>query len=237
MSFRVSAVPPSDFRSNRLLSRSRAANADQLVDRLVADLRPVAAPHIGRRLILGISTGVVVSVALVGVLLGYRPDMATASLTPIFWIKLLYVGGIGGLSLWATGRLSRPGSRAGDAIMWLPLPVLVMASLAALALMASPAAARPHLIMGFSARVAPWRILAAGIPPLVGLVWAVRGLAPTRLVFAGTMVGTAAGGFGAASYAMHCSESAAPFILIWYTLGVLACGSLGAVLGPRLLRW
>lgn len=228
---------PSDLTPNRPLNRSRATSVDQLVDHLVADLKPVAAPRIGHRLALGLGPGIIISVALVGLFLGYRPDMATASLTPIFWIKLLYVAGIGAVSLWAVGRLSRPGARTGDAIMWLPLPILVMATLAAIALIASPAAARPHLIMGFSARVAPWRILAASIPPLVGLTWAMRGLAPTRLVFAGTMAGVAAGGFGAASYAMHCSESATPFILIWYTMGVVACGLLGALMGPRFLRW
>jgi len=36
---------------------------------------------------------------------------------------------------------------------------------------------------------------------------------------------------------MHCQESAAPFLLIWYGLGVVACGFVGAVLGPRVLRW
>lgn len=230
-------MQPSNPIPDRPLDRSKAASVEQLVDRLVADLKPVAAPRIGRRFVLGLGLGLVFSIALVGLFLGYRPDMATASLTPIFWIKLFYVGGIGAISLWAAGRLSRPGGRTGDAIAWLPLPVLVMATLATMALISSPAAARPHLIMGLSARVAPWRILAASIPPLVGLTWAMRGLAPTRLVFAGTMVGIAGGGFGAVSYAMHCSESATPFILIWYTMGVVACGLLGALAGPRLLRW
>ena len=91
--------------------------------------------------------------------------------------------------------------------------------------------------MGFSAAAAPWRILVAALPPLVGLAWAVRGLAPTRLVFGGAMVGLAAGGFGAASYAMHCQEATAPFLLVWYSLGIIACGFLGAALGPRVLRW
>jgi hypothetical protein len=112
-----------------------------------------------------------------------------------------------------------------------------MATLAVVQLVNGPAAAREHLVMGFSAAAAPWRILAAGLPPLVGLAWAVRGLAPTRLVFAGAMIGLTAGGFGAASYAMHCQESAAPFLLIWYSLGVVACAFLGAVTGPRVLRW
>ena len=175
---------------------------------------------------------------LVGLVFGYRPDMATATLTMIFWVKLAYVAGIGAIALWAVERLVRPGVPTGN--------LLFVASGAdlgrdALGCISADRTARrrlrEHLIMGFSAAAAPWRILAAALPPLVGLAWAVRGLAPTRLVFSGTMVGLAAGGFGAASYAMHCQESTAPFLFIWYSLGVIACGFVGAVLGPRVLRW
>jgi hypothetical protein len=28
-----------------------------------------------------------------------------------------------------------------------------------------------------------------------------------------------------------------PFVLIWYSLGILLTGILGSLLGPRLLRW
>ncbi len=208
-----------------------------MVERLVADLEPVASPPVARRLALGLGAGLVISLLLVGVIFGYRPDMATATLTTIFWVKLAYVSGIGAVALWVVERLARPGVPAGNLLPWLLLPTLMMAGLAVVQLADGPANLREHLIMGFSAAAAPWRILAAALPPLLGLAWAVRGLAPTRLVFAGTMVGLAAGGFGAASYAMHCQELAAPFLLIWYGLGVVACGFVGAVLGPRILRW
>jgi hypothetical protein len=38
-------------------------------------------------------------------------------------------------------------------------------------------------------------------------------------------------------YALHCPELAAPFIAIWYVIGMAAPVVLGAALGPRLLRW
>ncbi len=220
-----------------MTSRSGPSALDLMVDRLVADLEPVESPPVARRLTLGLGAGLLLSVVLVGIVLGYRPDMATATMTMIFWVKLAYVAGIGAIALWAVERLVRPGVPTGNLLLWLLVPTLAMTSLAAIQLIGGPADLREHLIMGFSAAAAPWRILAAALPPLVGLAWAVRGLAPTRLVFAGTMVGLAAGGFGAASYAMHCQESAAPFLLIWYSAGVVACGFLGAVLGPRILRW
>ena len=223
--------------SSDMTSRSGSSALDLMVDRLVADLEPVESPPVARRLALGLGAGLLLSVVLVGIVFGYRPDMATATMTMIFWVKLAYVAGIGAIALWAVERLVRPGVPTGNLLFWLLVPTLAMTSLAAIQLIGGPADLREHLIMGFSAAYAPWRILAAALPPLVGLAWAVRGLAPTRLVFAGTMVGLAAGGFGAASYAMHCQESAAPFLLIWYSAGVVACGFLGAMLGPRVLRW
>ncbi|HPA91994.1 MAG TPA: NrsF family protein [Quisquiliibacterium sp.] len=36
---------------------------------------------------------------------------------------------------------------------------------------------------------------------------------------------------------MHCPEMAAPFLAVWYVGGVLAVAALGALLGPRVLRW
>jgi hypothetical protein len=64
-----------------------------------------------------------------------------------------------------------------------------------------------------------------------------RSLAPTRLTLAGAVAGLLAGAAGTFIYAFHCNESAAPFVVIWYTLGIAAVGVLGALMGRSLLRW
>jgi hypothetical protein len=46
-----------------------------------------------------------------------------------------------------------------------------------------------------------------------------------------------AGGVGATVYGLYCQETAAAFVATWYTLGVAACAAVGALLGPRILRW
>jgi hypothetical protein len=74
-------------------------------------------------------------------------------------------------------------------------------------------------------------------PLFVALVWALKGLAPTRLRLTGAAAGFAAGSLGALAYSLHCPELAAPFIGIWYLLGITICAILGAWVGPRLLRW
>jgi hypothetical protein len=75
------------------------------------------------------------------------------------------------------------------------------------------------------------------LPVLAGGVWAMRGLAPVRLVNAGFALGVLAGSAAAVVYAFHCNESAVPFIAIFYTLGIASSGVLGAALGRVALRW
>jgi hypothetical protein len=101
----------------------------------------------------------------------------------------------------------------------------------------TPADGLRHLVMGDSAMVCPGLIAAVAAPVFVTLFWAVRGLAPTRLRLAGALSGLTAGGLGALIYCLHCPESGAPFVAIWYSLGILAPCLAGALLGPRLLRW
>ncbi len=64
-----------------------------------------------------------------------------------------------------------------------------------------------------------------------------KGLAPTRLALSGAAAGLLAGSGGALVYALYCPEMAAPFIGIWYLLGMLIPTALGAMLGPRALHW
>jgi hypothetical protein len=62
-------------------------------------------------------------------------------------------------------------------------------------------------------------------------------MAPTRLRLAGAAAGFAAGAVGALVYSVHCPELAAPFLGVWYLLGILIPTAVGALLGPRLLHW
>jgi hypothetical protein len=92
-------------------------------------------------------------------------------------------------------------------------------------------------MMGASSNVCPWRIALLSLPLFAGAFWSLSKLAPTRPIVAGTMAGLLAGAFGAWIYAFHCDESAAPFVVIWYTLGIAAVGALGGALGRFVLRW
>lgn len=215
---------------------STVATAD-LIDALAADLTPCCAPIFPKRLALGVGLGAAASTALVGLILGYRPDLATTSATGVFWAKLVYPIALSALALWCVERLSRPDGDDRLRRRWLIAPILAVAAAACWRLSQTSGPRMGAAVMGASAGSCPWLIVLASLPPLAGLIWAVSGQAPTRLAATGAMVGVAAGGVGAAAYALHCTESSLPFLAVWYTVGIGAAALIGGVLGHRLLRW
>ncbi len=80
-------------------------------------------------------------------------------------------------------------------------------------------------------------IAALSLPVFVAVIAWQRRLAPTMPRRAGAAGGFAAGAIGALVYTLHCPELEAPFLGLWYVLGMLAPAAAGALLGPRLLRW
>ncbi|HEX3366808.1 DUF1109 domain-containing protein [Phenylobacterium sp.] len=210
---------------------------DDLIASLSADLPKVAPGAAARRVALGLGLGALGSTAVMLAWLGPRPDIAEAVLTPMFWMKFGYAA-ITGLILAALlTRLAKPAVRPGALVAVAAVPFVVVAAMALMRYAQAPPEAHRAMLMGHSSMVCPWRIVAIGLPLLAGAVWAVRGLAPTRLRAAGLVAGGCAGALGAAVYAIACNETSAPFLAIWYTLGMALAAGLGAVAGSRLLRW
>ena len=210
---------------------------DDLIQSLSGDLKPAPPGWAARRLALGLGAGALASTVLMVVWLGVRPDIMAALQTPMFWIKFAYAALAGVVLAAATSRLSRPGARLGGLAVAIALPFVLMGAMGAMRLAMAAREAWAALLMGDSVEVCSWRIFVIGLPVLAGAVWAVRGLAPTRLTLAGLAAGGAAGAISAVIYGFHCNESAAPFVAVWYTLGMAAVAALGGVLGARLLRW
>jgi hypothetical protein len=210
---------------------------DDLIQSLTGELKPVGRGAAAGRLAIGLGGGALVSTLVMLAWLGPRPDLAQAVQTPMFWVKFAYAGLAGLILALATGRLARPGARLGGLAVAIGLPFALMGAMGAMRLAMAAREAWHALLMGDSADVCPWRIFVIGLPLLAGAIWAMRGLAPTRLVLAGLMAGGAAGALATLIYSFHCPETAAPFVAIWYTLGMALVAALGAVLGARLLRW
>jgi hypothetical protein len=209
---------------------------DSLLALLAQDLAPVRPLYVLRTLMLGLIGGIAVSAVIMVAWLGPRPDMREAATTAPFWIKFAYTLILAIVGFRLVERQARASSKA-VAALWLgALALVAMAGLAVVQL-APPDAPRHALIMGRSANVCALNIFVLSLPIFLGLLWAMRQLAPTRLILAGASAGLLAGAAGAWVYAFHCNESAAPFMSIWYTLGIAAAGLLGAATGRWVLRW
>lgn len=210
---------------------------DDLIEALAGRLEPVSSRAPLWRLTLWVGGGAVVSAVLMLLWLGPRADFMSAMGTSMFWTKFAYTAALGGLALWLVERMGRPGARVDRPVRMLQSVLVGFVVLAGVRLFTAPMPERHHLIMGHSAMLCPWYILALSVPLLVGLLVALRGFAPTRPTLTGLAAGLAAGGLAAFVYAFSCNESAMPFVAMWYTLPVLAAGVLGAAAGRFALRW
>jgi len=190
-----------------------------------------------RRHLVAIAGGLLAALALTGGILRFNPALSNMVLEPMFWVREAYCAALALLGLSAVTRLAHPGIRLGFAPAGVVTVVMVMWIFAATVLLRAPAQNRSHLLFGTSAAVCPFLIALVAVPLLIAILWVLRGLAPTRLRSAGAAAGFAAGSLGALVYSLHCPELAVPFLGTWYLLGMLIPMSLGAWLGPRLMRW
>jgi len=210
---------------------------NELIAALAADAQPVAPSALRRRLALASLIAVTAGVALVLVWLHMRPDIHFAMRTAAFWIKAGYTASLAACGFALTLRMGRPGVKPGGALAAAPIAFAALAVLAAGELLLTPKGLRLHDWLGTSWQVCPFLILALSAPAFAAAIWALRGMAPTRLGRAGAAAGLLGGGVGATVYGLHCQEMTAAFVVTWYSLGVFAAVAIGALLGPRLLRW
>jgi hypothetical protein len=209
---------------------------DELIAHLSDGLVPVRQGALARQTALGVSLGFLLSAILMLAWLGLRADFDGAIVSFGLWMKLAYSLALAAFALWALTRLGRPGNDARLPLLLLALPVAVLSILSAVE-MAAPGADRLGLVMGRSSDVCALNILACALPLLAAAFWVLRRMAPTRPGLAGAAAGLFAGAAGAFVYGFHCTEATAPFVLVWYTLGMGLAASAGAVLGRWLLRW
>ncbi|MGO6818492.1 NrsF family protein [Rhizobium leguminosarum] len=210
---------------------------EDVIDSLVRDLKPVPRHALERRFALAILPALAVSLLLMLIVLGLRTDMAQALMLPVFWIKSAYNGLLAIAAFAAVYRLSRPDGSKGRFFAIAAAIILALAVMAVIQLALSPAASYPVLVLGSSALHCPLLIFAFAMPILIANTWVLRGGAPSNLGVTGFIAGIAAGASGAWVYSWFCTENGLPFVTLWYSLGILLTGAIGALLGPRLLRW
>ena len=210
---------------------------EDLIAALAAGVEPVDPRAPRRRLLLAALAGATLSLPLMIGLLGFNPLLAQAAQMPMFWIKLAFVAIAAVAAFALLRRLATPGARLRRSAIALALPFVVLWLLAAAVLAATAASDRLPLVLGSTWSACPLNIALLSAPAFALTLWAMRTLAPTRLPLAGAVAGVLAGSLGATVYTLHCPEMAAPFIGVWYVLGMLLPAVAGALLGRFVLRW
>lgn len=209
---------------------------DDLIDVLARDLAPVR-PHALRiRLACAIGLGIIGAIVALVVSLSVRPHLHQVT-EAAFWVKFLYTAMLMTAATVALGRVARPDGSI------VPMIGVALGALAILAILAiaqlalSPMASYPSLIFGFSAVICPFLIALFGLPAFFANIWFLRRGAPMNPSLAGFVAGACAGATGGWVYSWACVENGMPFIALWYTLGILLSGALGAWVGKFSLRW
>lgn len=225
------------MRDGARLAARQGQSTDALIDSLVDGLpaAPPAAPL--RALLAATGIGAACSAALMLVLLGVRPDMAHALQGYSFWVKLAFPLALALAGLMAADRLGRPAAPVGRGPLLGALALAVMALLAAAELVTARGSELRALLLGHTLDHCTALVVLFSLPVMAGGFMAMRRMAPTRLRLAGAAVGILAGGVSAAIYAIACNETALPFVVLWYGAGIALAGLIGALLGPRALRW
>ena len=213
------------------------SNATQdLIEVLTARLTPIAPRLLERRLAFAALAGGSLVLVLVAGLLGLRADLNTAVTGANFWMKLIYTSTLAALGLAAAYRLARPEQSTVNGRL-LAIPVGILAALALVELLTTADAQREVAILGHTWRKCPFLIASLSLPLLAILMRLFSGFAPQRARLTGATIGLAAGGITATLYALHCPETGMTFVLLWYSAGIAIVSGIGAIAGPRFLRW
>jgi hypothetical protein len=210
---------------------------DDLVGLLSTGTTPVRRGTATRRFGVSLPIAAIGATALMATVLGIRPDLSVVVKTPIFWEKLAFPLCLAIGALIATVRLARPGAKVGAGWPVMTTPVVVVWIAAILIVFTAAPQDRLPAILGHSWRSCPFNILLLAVPGFIAIFWTVKGLAPTRLRFAGGASGLLASSIATVAYCFHCPEMSPAFWSIWYVAGMLLPAAFGTVLGPKLLRW
>lgn len=208
---------------------------DQLIHTLAQDLstHPVTV-----QASLWRTLPIVAAVVLVGWLAvaGVRADVVSSGLRPTV-IKLglgcllTVVGLLGAL------RLSRPEATWSQSAHWLAvIPVFAVLAAGAEWLTLGSDGWQMRLF-GKGQMVCLLVIPSLAVVPLIGVLVALRGGAPSQPHATGAFAGLAAAGLAIVAYGLFCTENSALYVGAWYVLAGGISGLIGALAGRFALRW
>ena len=178
-----------------------------------------------------------VSIAIFVTELGVRPDVMTAMRNPFFDLKFAVTLALAIPAIAISLHLSRPEASLRGWAWLLLIPVgLLVAGIGGEMMMPQ----RPPMMTRLVGRNA-WNCLTSiplmALPLLVAALLGLRHGAPTRPAVAGAIAGLLSAGLAATLYASHCTDDSPLFVATWYTIAAALVAAIGALAGPRVLRF
>jgi hypothetical protein len=209
---------------------------DQLIRTLAADNGRRARP-VGIILLLALMAATPVSVAMLLLGLGIRPDIMDAIRNPFFDLKFVVTMALAIPAIVVSLHLSRPeASLAGWG--WLLIsPILVLVGGIVSEMMLPQRLPLLTRLVGNNSMLCMSAIPVLSLPILVAAMIGLRHGAPARPAAAGAIAGLLSAGVAATLYAVHCPDDSPLFVATWYTLGTAIVAGLGTLIGRRALRY
>ena len=206
------------------------------INALSAD--PMPEPiRLGRRVAAALIIGFIGSLAIYGLLMGPRPDIAAACRTMRFWLKFVDSFAFALPSLLLTLRLARPDAKPRALALWLAAPFILLAGGVVVELLVVPQSEWMSRLMGATAVHCMITIPMLAAPILAALIVALRAGAPLHPGLTGAIAGAASAGVAGLVYASSCPGDSPLFVATWYPIATLICMGLGALAGRWFLAW
>jgi hypothetical protein len=209
---------------------------DQLIRTLAADNAHRARP-VGFMLALALLLAAPVSVAIFMTELGVRPDVMTAMRNPFFDLKFAVTLALAISAIAISLHLSRPEASLRGWAWLLLIPVgLLVAGIGGEMMMPQRLPMMTRL-MGNNVWICLTSVPLMALPLLAAALVGLRHGAPTRPAIAGALAGLLSAGLAATLYASHCTDDSPLFVATWYTIATALVTAIGALAGPRVLRF
>jgi hypothetical protein len=209
---------------------------DDLIRALASDREP-AGPAPGVALALAGAVGFVLAVLLFVWLVPLRPHLGEAMRSFPFVLKPIEMGILVVVSAMAVLRLAKPGVPLARMLAVAGAVPAIMVAAVAVELTQVPRAEWMVKLAGTHWYLCVFNMVLLSLPILAALLFGLRFGAPTRPALAGAGAGLLSGALAASLYIAHCPDDSPLFVAAWFTLAIAVATAIGAMAGPRLLRW
>lgn len=208
---------------------------EDLIRALAADMQDTR--PMGGRLLMALVPAMLISLAALWVVLGFRADLAQSLHVPVSVARFVLTGAVGLLGARFALVLARPEGRA-QIQLW-PFFAVAAAAVALLGwtYVTTPAEALQMTVIGKTLTTCLIAIPLLSILPVTAIMWALRQGATTVPALAGFVAGLGGSGLSAAIYALYCTEDSPLFYVPWYGVTIAGVTLISTLIGARILRW